>query len=86
MEGGGIKDGDVVIVEARGVKVEGVGMLCEGVRPDCVVFVGQFGHKVTPLAKDLKIPNINDLTFLDLKLVDAIGGVAEIARVNLRPR
>ena len=82
----GIKDGNVVIVEAKGVKVEGVAMLCEGVRPDCVVFAAQFGHRVTPFAKDLKIPNINDLTFLDLKLVDAIGGVAEIARVSVKPR
>jgi phenylacetyl-CoA:acceptor oxidoreductase len=81
----GIKEGDTVIVEAKGRRVEGTCMVCEGVRPDCVVFVGQFGHKVTRFAKDLRMPNINDLTFLDLKLVDAIGGVAEIARVSVRP-
>lgn len=82
----GIKDGDVVIIEAKGVKVEGVVHLTEGVRPDTVVFAGQFGHRVTPFAKDLKIPNINELTFLDLKLIDALGGGAEIARVKVRPR
>lgn len=79
----GIKDGDVVVIESRGRKVKGKALFCEGVKPGCVVFVGQFGYKIMPNAKDLNIPNINDLTVLDLELIDATGSVADIARVRV---
>ncbi|MFQ5821658.1 MAG: molybdopterin-dependent oxidoreductase [Candidatus Heimdallarchaeota archaeon] len=79
----GIKDGDTIIIESPRRKVEAKAVVHEGVRPDCIVFVGQFGHRVTPHAKNLKIPNINQLAVLNLKLVDATGSLADLVRVKV---
>lgn len=80
----GVEEGDPIVVKSKYGEVEGDVIVREGVRPDVVLFVGQFGHSVTPHAKNLRIPNINDVTTLDdLDLVDGTGSIAQMARVSL---
>jgi phenylacetyl-CoA:acceptor oxidoreductase len=55
----------------------------EGVRPDCAVTIQQFGHWVTPIAKDLHAPNLNALAPLHLALTDATGSGADVVRVRI---
>jgi phenylacetyl-CoA:acceptor oxidoreductase len=35
--------------------------LCQGVRPDVVLLTQMYGHWKTPVAKDLGIPNPNEI-------------------------
>ena len=55
----------------------------EGIRPDTVVMVGQFDHWKTPYAKDLKLPSLNSLTSLSLKLTDSTGSGSDITRIKI---
>jgi phenylacetyl-CoA:acceptor oxidoreductase len=80
----GVSDGDTLVVTSDYGEVEGDVIVREGVRPDVVLFVGQFGQSVTPHAKNLRIPNINEVTTLDsLELVDGTGSIAQMAKVSL---
>jgi phenylacetyl-CoA:acceptor oxidoreductase len=58
-------------------------MLREGVRPDVVVALQQFGHWATPFARELQMPNLNQLATMDLALTDATGSGADLVRVKL---
>lgn len=55
----------------------------QGVRPDVAVTIQQFGHWVTPFAKDLNVPNLNQLAPLSLALTDATGSGADVVRVRI---
>lgn len=79
----GIHDGDEVWIESPLKRVKGQAILREGVRPDVAVTIQQFGHWVTPVAKDLHIPNMNQLTPLHLALTDATGSGADVVRVRI---
>ncbi len=79
----GIKDDDWVWIESPIKRVKGHAILREGVRPDCVVTLQQFGHWITPVAKDLDMPNMNALTPLHLALTDATGSGADVVRVKV---
>jgi phenylacetyl-CoA:acceptor oxidoreductase len=79
----GVKDGDIVYVESPYGRVKCRAIVRDGVRPDTVVFTGQFGQWITPIAKDLEIPNLNILAGLDLRLVDMIGSGADIVKVKV---
>jgi len=63
---------------------EGKVVLREGIRPDTVLMIGQFDHWKTPFAKDLKLPSLNSLTDLSLKLTDGTGSGSDVMRVRLR--
>jgi glycerol dehydrogenase-like iron-containing ADH family enzyme len=54
------------------------------VRPDVVVILQQFGHWATPFAKDLGMPNLNQVASMDLALTDATGSGADIVPVAVR--
>lgn len=82
----GIDSGDTVRIESPFGAVEGDAIVREGVRPDTVLFVGQFGQSVTPYAKNLRIPNLNNLTTTDdLDLIDGTGSIAQLGRVSVEP-
>jgi phenylacetyl-CoA:acceptor oxidoreductase len=59
-------------------------VLREGIRPDTLLLLGQFGHWATPVAKDFGMPSMNNLVPMSLELTDATGSGADIARVSLR--
>lgn len=79
----GIRDDDWVWIESPLKRVKGHAILREGVRPDVAVTIQQFGHWVTPVAKDLEMPSLNQLSPLHLALTDATGSGADIVRVRI---
>jgi phenylacetyl-CoA:acceptor oxidoreductase len=79
----GIAEGDDVVIESVSGITEGKAVLREGIRPDTVLMIGQFGHWKTPYAKDLKLPSLNSLTDISLKLTDNTGSGADLMRVKL---
>lgn len=79
----GIQEGDWVWIESPLKRVKGHAIVREGLRPDVAVTIQQFGHWVTPVAKDLNMPNLNQLSPLHLALTDATGSGADVVRVKI---
>lgn len=79
----GIAEGDAVVIESVTGTTRGKAVLREGIRPDCVLMIGQFDHWKTPFAKDLKLPSLNSVTDISLKLTDGTGSGADLMRVKL---
>jgi phenylacetyl-CoA:acceptor oxidoreductase len=81
----GLRDWDEVLVEApTGKTARGFVQLREGVRPDVVVASGQLGNWLTPVAKDIKMININLLTKMSMTTLDGTGSTADLLRVRIR--
>jgi phenylacetyl-CoA:acceptor oxidoreductase len=80
----GVKDGDVVEVSSAIGKTRGNVVLRNGIRPDCLLMLGQFDHWATPYAKDLHIASMNELTPMILELTDATGSGADLVKVSLK--
>lgn len=80
----GIAEGDRLVIESVAGTTEGNAVLREGIRPDTLLMIGQFSHWKTPYAKDLKLPSLNALTDLSLKLTDGTGSVSDVMRVRIR--
>ncbi|HXF88233.1 MAG TPA: molybdopterin-dependent oxidoreductase [Xanthobacteraceae bacterium] len=79
----GLVDGDAVEVRSPLNKTTGRVMLCEGIRPDTLLMIGQFDHWATPFAKDLHAPSMNALTPMLLDLTDATGSSADLVKVKV---
>jgi phenylacetyl-CoA:acceptor oxidoreductase len=80
----GLVEGDLMLIESAHSHVKARAVLREGVRPDTIVFTGQFGHWVTPFAKDLKIPNLNALIKPNKKMLDAGGSLSDVVKVRIQ--
>jgi phenylacetyl-CoA:acceptor oxidoreductase len=80
----GIADGDLVEIESPTGLTRGRAILREGVRPDVAVALQQFGHWATPVARDLGMPSLNQVSAMDLDLTDATGSGADLVRVAVR--
>ncbi|HEX9125989.1 MAG TPA: molybdopterin-dependent oxidoreductase [Methylomirabilota bacterium] len=80
----GIAEGDLIEVESPTGKTQGRAILREGVRPDVAVILQQFGHWATPFARDLEMPNLNQVASMDLALTDATGSGADLVPVAIR--
>ncbi len=80
----GIEDGDTIEVASHLRAVRGRAVPRQGIRPDTLLMIGQFGHWATPYAKDFDTPSMNALTPIDLALTDATGSGADLVRVSLR--
>jgi len=78
-----IKDGDIISIESLHAGVQARAVLREGVRPDTVVFTGQFGHWRTPFARKLDIPNLNVLTRPETTVMDAGGSSSDVVKVRI---
>lgn len=79
----GIAEGDLVWIESPIQRVKGKAILREGMRPDVAVTIQQFGHWVTPVAKELNMPSLNRLAPFHLALTDATGSGADLVRVRI---
>jgi phenylacetyl-CoA:acceptor oxidoreductase len=79
----GIADGDEVWVESPIARTRGRVTLRKGIRPDVVLALQQFGHWVTPVARDLPVPNLNAVAPMRLDLTDATGSGADLVRVKV---
>ncbi len=80
----GILDGDPIEIATPKRKVTGLAVLRQGIRPDTLLMIGQFGHWETPLAKDFGVPSLNTLATMSIAQTDATGSGADIVRVALR--
>jgi phenylacetyl-CoA:acceptor oxidoreductase len=60
-------------------------VLCQGIRPDTLLMIGQFDHWATPVAKDFAAPSMNALMPMLLELTDATGSSADLVKVNVTP-
>jgi phenylacetyl-CoA:acceptor oxidoreductase len=58
-------------------------MLCEGIRPDTLLMIGQFDHWATPFAKEFAAPSMNALMPMLLDLTDATGSSADLVKVKI---
>ncbi len=79
----GIAEGDLVEVRTPRRATQGRAVLREGIRPDTLLMVGQFGHWATPFARDLEVPSLNSLVPMSIDLTDATGSGADLVRVGL---
>jgi phenylacetyl-CoA:acceptor oxidoreductase len=79
----GIDDGDMVEIATPRHSVHGRAVLRQGIRPDTLLMIGQFGHWATPHAKDFGVPSMNALATMSLDLTDATGSSADIVRVRI---
>ncbi|MCC6201699.1 MAG: molybdopterin-dependent oxidoreductase [Gammaproteobacteria bacterium] len=80
----GIAEGDPVVITSPVGETSGFAVLREGIRPDTVLMIGQFDHWAMPVAKDLQLPSLNNLTSIALSLTDSTGSSADLARVAIR--
>jgi phenylacetyl-CoA:acceptor oxidoreductase len=79
----GIADGDLVEVRSPLNHTRGRVMLCEGIRPDTLLMIGQLDHWATPFAKDFIAPSMNALMPMLLDLTDATGSSADLVKVKV---
>jgi len=79
----GIEEGDIISIESLHTGVRARAVLREGVRPDTVVFTGQFGHWRTPFARKLGVPNLNVLTKPETTVMDAGGSASDVVKVRI---
>jgi phenylacetyl-CoA:acceptor oxidoreductase len=80
----GVEDGDMLEATSVIGSTQGPAIVVQGIRPDTLVIVGQFGHWATPYAKDLNAPTLNSITPMSIDLTDATGSGADIVRVSIK--
>ncbi|MGI9482059.1 MAG: molybdopterin-dependent oxidoreductase [Hyphomicrobiales bacterium] len=78
-----IAEGDIVEVSSPSGKTKGAAILRQGIRPDTVLMIGQFGHWATPFASENNAPSMNALTPMMLELTDATGSGADLVKVAI---
>jgi phenylacetyl-CoA:acceptor oxidoreductase len=79
----GIAENDTVRIATGKAAVEARAVLREGIRPDTLLLLGQFGHWATPVARDFAMPSLNRLAAMSLDLTDATGSGADVVKVSL---
>lgn len=79
----GVSDGDWIEVSTPRNKTKGRAVLRQGIRPDTILMMSQFGHWATPYAKDFQVPSMNNLTPMSMDLTDATGSGADLVRVRV---
>jgi len=79
----GIADGELVEVRSPLNATQGKVVLCQGIRPDTLLMIGQFDHWATPYAKDFHAPSMNALVPMLLDLTDATGSSADLVKVKV---
>jgi phenylacetyl-CoA:acceptor oxidoreductase len=79
----GVADGDPIEISTPKRTVRGRAVARQGIRPDTLLAIGQFGHWVTPLAKDFGMASLNALAPMSMELTDATGSGADIVRVKV---
>jgi phenylacetyl-CoA:acceptor oxidoreductase len=80
----GVADGDMVEIATPLASVRATAVLRQGIRPDTLLLLGQFGHWATPYAKDFGMPSMNSLVPMTMALTDATGSGADVVRVSLK--
>jgi anaerobic selenocysteine-containing dehydrogenase len=79
----GIKDGDLIEVTSPVASTRGRARLRQGVRPDVVIMIAQFGQWKMPYAKDLQRPGLNKLVPMNVDSLDAGGSTIDGTKVYI---
>jgi len=79
----GIAEGDWIEVTSPVGQAHGQARLRQGIRPDVIVMVGQFGHWKMPYAKDIKVPSLNDLVPMHPDFLDGHGSSIDATKVQV---
>ncbi len=79
----GLSDGDAVVVESPIGSQRCIVRCRQGVRPDVAVMLAQWGHWLTPVAKELKRPSLNNLVPMNMDLIDGGGSTADVVKVRI---
>jgi phenylacetyl-CoA:acceptor oxidoreductase len=80
----GIREGERIEVVSAVGAVRGRAILREGVRPDVIVMLGQFGHWKMPYARDLGVPSLNSLVPMHPDFLDSGGSSVDATKANVR--
>jgi phenylacetyl-CoA:acceptor oxidoreductase len=80
----GIAEGDRIEVRSPVGAVSGRAIPREGVRPDVIVLIGQFGHWKTPVARDFGMPSVNSLVPMHVDFIDGGGSTVDVTKVSVR--
>ena len=80
----GIEEGDLLEIASPLADTKGFAILRQGIRPDCLLMIGQFDHWATPLAKTFKTPSMNKLVPMLLDLTDSSGSGADLVKVSIK--
>jgi len=79
----GIKEGDEIWLESPYRKIKGKVILRQGIRPDVVLITQMYGHWKMPVAKDLGIPNPNEIEPSLLETLSIGGSVNDKIKVKV---
>jgi phenylacetyl-CoA:acceptor oxidoreductase len=79
----GIKNGDEIWIESPYRRMKGKVMLRQGIRPDVLLSTQIYGHWKTPVAKDLGIPNPNEIEPSLLETLSVGGSVNDKIKVKV---
>ncbi len=79
----GIGEGDRIEVSSPVCAVRGRAVLRQGIRPDTILMLAQFGHWKTPFAKDFDTPSLNRLVPMHIDLIDGGGSSNDAAKVSV---
>lgn len=79
----GIGEGDLIEVSSPICAVRGRAVLRQGIRPDTILMLAQFGHWKTPFAKDFDTPSVNRLVPMHVDLMDGGGSSNDAAKVSV---
>ncbi|MBL1141141.1 MAG: molybdopterin-dependent oxidoreductase [Proteobacteria bacterium] len=79
----GINDGDEIEVTSPIASTRGIARLRQGVRPDTIVMIAQFGQWKTPFAKDLKRTGVNKLVPMNQDYIDGGGSSIDGTKVYI---
>ena len=77
----GIQDGDLIEVTSPINSTRGYARLRQGVRPDIVLMIAQFGQWKMPFAKDLGRTGVNALVPMNQDLIDGGGSSIDGTKV-----
>ena len=79
----GIEDGDMIEITSPVNSTRGVARLRQGVRPDVVIMIAQFGQWKMPFAKDLGRTGLNALVPMNVDSLDSGGSSIDGTKVYI---
>ncbi len=81
----GISDGDSIEVSSpNGQSIRCKAVTRQGIHPEVLLMIGQFGHWKTPVAKDFNQPSMNRLVPMLLDTTDSTGSGADLTKVSVK--
>ncbi len=80
----GIAEGDMLEARSAVGATQGKAILRQGVHPEVLIMLAQFGHWKTPMAKEMKRPSLNKIVPMAMDFIDGSGSSVDAAKVQIR--